>query len=101
HPPRPARRAAAACLQDGRAHLGDDLPADHPGRRRVGTPARAPAAGAPARGDDAGDRVADDVGRHAAGDPAAAPMALPPPPTLTGGPVTKEPPSCWVITRST
>src|SRR5262244_1063337 len=50
----------AAWLQDGRAHLGDDLPADHPGRRRVGAPARAPAAGSPARGHDAGDRVADD-----------------------------------------
>src|SRR5262249_9921965 len=36
HPARPARRAAAAALQDGHPHLGDDLPPDHCGRRGVG-----------------------------------------------------------------
>src|SRR5215469_5903922 len=71
--PAPARRAATAALQDGRPHLGDDLPADHPGRPRLGTAHRVLAAGAPARGDDAGDRVGDDLGGHAAGNPAAAP----------------------------
>src|SRR5262249_14421591 len=71
-----AARRAAAALQDGRAHPGGDLPADHPGRARLGAADRALAAGSPARGDHGGDRVGDDLGRHAANDPAAAPVAV-------------------------
>src|SRR5215467_11319427 len=75
HAAGPAWRAAAA-LQDGHRHLGDNLPADHAGRPRHGAPHRALAARSQAGGDDAGDRVPDDVGRHAACDPAVAPVAL-------------------------
>src|SRR5215831_17968132 len=80
HSPHAARWPPAAPLQDGHPHLGDDLPPHHAGRRRLGAAHRGPAAGSPARGDDAGDRVADDVGGHAARDMAAAPVAVSRPP---------------------
>jgi heme-degrading monooxygenase HmoA len=58
HPAHPARCPAAA-RQDGPGHLGDDLPADHPGRGRH-RPAARKSAAADLGGDAPGDRL---VGR--------------------------------------
>jgi hypothetical protein len=80
-------------------HLGDDLPPHHGGRRRVGAFALDAAAGSPARGDDAGDRVAGDLGRHTARDGAAR-MAVPGP-AMTRPVPDQGGAACSVITRST
>ncbi len=95
------RGACAATVQDGCPHLGDDLPSDHRCRRRIGAPHREPAAGSPARGDHAGDRVPDDVGRHDACDEATARMAVSGRAAMTQPALDQGGSACSVITRST